>query len=59
MYAIVKLNEYEERFNILCDPSTGEPLFWRDIEDAANYGERYGFLENGAEIRDIDPDDLV
>lgn len=58
MYVIVKMLDDGDNFNIVCDPSTGEPMFFDDALEASEFADRYGFNGPNVDIVDVDPDKL-
>jgi hypothetical protein len=58
MYAIIKGNPDDENYNVVCNPSTGEPMLFDDMLDAETFAEDYGFTGADVQVLDIDPDKL-
>lgn len=56
MYYIIKRNPDGETFNIVSNPSTGDPMEFGEYVEAADFSDRYGFSCPGVEIVDIDAD---
>ena len=53
MFYIIKSGD--ENFNVVSDPSTGEPMAFEDAQQASDFADSYGFSDDGVEIMDLDP----
>ena len=58
MYAIIKGDLDSDQFNVVCDPSTGNPMLWDDMLPALDFAEEMGFTGPDVQVLDVDPEKL-